>query len=163
MAYEAMNKRTAPGYGWWIEQGATTSWEQWSGKGSRNHPMFGGGIVWFYRKLAGMNTDPDQPGYQNIIFRPQPAADISYANYSNLTPYGDCSINWRKENGKIFIEIKVPVGSTATVFVPSNDNKTILESGKKIKKKSGIELVRYERGYAVYKTGSGLYSFESNL
>ncbi len=70
MAYEAMNKRTQPGYGWWISQKATTTWEQWDGEGSRNHPMFGGGIVWFYRKLAGMNTDEDQPGYRHIIFRP---------------------------------------------------------------------------------------------
>ncbi len=163
MAYEAMNRRTAPGYGWWIEQGATTSWEQWNGRGSRNHPMFGGGIVWFYRKLAGMNTDPEQPGYRHIIFRPQPADGISYAKYFNLTPFGNCSISWRKENGKFLLQIEVPVGSEATVFVPSNNSELILESGKKIKSKSGIEFIRSESGYAVFKTGSGFYSFESNL
>ena len=58
LAFEAMNKKTQPSYGWWIEQGATTTWEQWDGSGSRNHPMFGGAIVWFYRELAGMNIDP---------------------------------------------------------------------------------------------------------
>jgi alpha-L-rhamnosidase len=29
LAYKIMNQRTQPGYGWWIEQGATTTWEQW--------------------------------------------------------------------------------------------------------------------------------------
>jgi len=84
IAYEAMNKRTAPGYGWWLEQGATTSWEGWVNPGSGNHPMFGGGIVWFYRKLAGLNADPEKPGYRHIIFRPQPVNEISLASYSNL-------------------------------------------------------------------------------
>lgn len=27
LAYEAMNKRDYPSFGWWIEQGATTTWE----------------------------------------------------------------------------------------------------------------------------------------
>ena len=104
LAYEAMNKKTQPAYGWWIEQGATTSWEQWDGSGSRNHPMFGGGIVWFYRILAGMNTDPENPGYQNIIFRPQPAGDMKYASYSNLTPYGTAGIRWEKKSNRFFID-----------------------------------------------------------
>jgi alpha-L-rhamnosidase len=163
MAYEAMNKRTAPGYGWWIEQGATTSWEGWKNAGSGNHPMFGGGLVWLYRKLAGMNADPEQPGYRHIIFCPQPVEGISYANYSNLTSYGNCSISWRKENGKFYMEIEVPVGSTATVFVPSNKNKSVMESCKKIKRKSGIEFVSSENGYDVLKTGSGHYRFESKF
>ena len=31
LAYEAMNKRDYPSFGWWIEQGATTrTWEQWN-------------------------------------------------------------------------------------------------------------------------------------
>lgn len=31
LAFEAMNKRSFPSYGHWIEQGATTTWEQWDG------------------------------------------------------------------------------------------------------------------------------------
>ena len=49
LAYQAMNKKDEPGYGRWLELGATTSWEQWSTEGSHNHPMFGGGLVWYYR------------------------------------------------------------------------------------------------------------------
>lgn len=70
LAYEAMNKRDYPSFGWWIEQGATTTWEQWNGENSRNHPMFGGSLVWFYRRVAGMNADPSRPGYRHIVFRP---------------------------------------------------------------------------------------------
>jgi alpha-L-rhamnosidase len=40
LAYEAMNKQDFPSYGNWIRQGATTTWEQWNGVQSHNHPMF---------------------------------------------------------------------------------------------------------------------------
>jgi len=163
MAYEAMNKRTAPGYGWWIEQGATTSWEGWEDPGSGNHPMFGGGIVWFYRKLAGMNSDPEKPGYRNIIFCPEPAGDVSRASYSNLTQYGIVSISWEKDAGKFSASIHVPVGSTAIVHIPAEDVRKVKESGKKITSRSGIEVKGFRDGYVVYSVGSGYYEFESEL
>ncbi len=116
-----MNKKTEPSYGWWIEQGATTTWEQWNGDGSRNHPMFGGGIAWFYRVLAGMNVDPTQPGYRHIIFKPQPAGDLTFVSYANETPLGNASVKWEKNAGSFKLNVEVPVGSTATVYVPASD------------------------------------------
>jgi len=163
LAYEALNKRTQPSYGWWIDQGATTTWEQWDGKNSRNHPMFGGGIVWFYRKLAGMSADPQYPGYRNIIFKPQPANDVSYASYANQTPFGLASVRWEKKNGKFTMDIIVPVGSTATVYIPASKASELTESGKPIKKISAISFSGMEDGYAHLKVASGKYRFESSL
>jgi alpha-L-rhamnosidase len=120
--------------------------------------MFGGGIVWFYRKLAGINTDPDQPGYKHIVFKPQPADEISFTSYSNLTPYGTASVSWKKDSGRFLLDIKVPVGSTATVFVPMKNE---IKDLRKINKVKGADFQRIEEGYAVYKTGSGSFRFES--
>ena len=161
LAFEAMNKKTQPGYGWWIEQGATTTWEQWDGSGSHNHPMFGGGIVWFYRELAGMNTDPLQPGYRNIIFKPQPAGNVTFAYYSNETPYGRAAINWKEDDSSFRLDVNVPVGSTATVYVPASNAKNITESGKEIIEESGVSFQKMEEGYALFTVGSGNYSFYS--
>jgi alpha-L-rhamnosidase len=158
-----MNKRTQPSYGWWIDQGATTTWEEWDGKGSRNHPMFGGGIVWLYRVLAGMNVDPEKPGYQNIIFKPQPAGDVTFASYSNETPYGNASVKWEKGIGSFKMDIKVPVGSTATVYVPASSEKVVTESGKKINDKGSVHFEQMQNGYAIFTIGSGNYSFNSQL
>ncbi len=163
LAFEAMNKKTQPSYGWWIEQGATTTWEQWDGSGSRNHPMFGGGIVWFYRELAGMNIDPSQPGYRNIIFKPQPAGDITFVKYSNETTNGMASISWKKNAGAFKLDIEVPVGSTATVYVPTLNAKNVTESGKEIKAESDVRFQKMENGYAVFTVYSGKYSFDSQL
>ncbi|HEX6224151.1 MAG TPA: family 78 glycoside hydrolase catalytic domain [Chryseolinea sp.] len=161
LAFEAMNKKTQPSYGWWIEQGATTSWEQWNGEGSRNHPMFGGGIVWFYRVLAGLNTDPSQPGYRNIIFKPQPAGDVTFAVFENETPNGIAAINWKKNDNSFKVDIQVPVGSSADVYVPASKAENVTESGKKIKNDGVIRFEKMENGYAVFRVGSGKYSFDS--
>lgn len=160
LAFEAMNKKTQPSYGWWIEQGATTTWEHWDGKGSRNHPMFGGGIVWFYRVLAGMNADVAQPGYRHIIFKPQPVGDVTYTSYSNETPYGTAGIQWKKGDDGFTMDIEVPVGSTATVYVPASRADDVTETGTQAGDKS-VAFKKMENGYAVYTVESGKYGFKS--
>jgi len=158
LAYEAMNKTTQPSYGWWVKNGNTTSWEGWFRAGSGNHPMFGGGLVWFYRKLAGMNTDIDNPGYKNIIFKPQPVSDLTYASYFNLTPYGEAGIHWEYQNATFLMRVTVPVGSTATVYVPAQDAGQVRESGKVISDNTdNITPVGTEDGYAVFTVNSGEY------
>ena len=163
LAFEAMNKTTQPSYGWWLTQGATTSWEHWNERGSHNHPMFGGGLVWFYRVLAGMNADPSKPGYRHIVFKPQPAGDVRFVSYSNQTPYGPTAINWKKNEGSFQLNIEVPVGSTATIYMPASGVEVISESGKKIINNSALRFERMDKGHAVFTAGSGRYSFEAKI
>ena len=121
MAYEAMNKKDQPGYGWWLEQGAKTMWEYWDGKKSRNHPMFGGGLTWLYTKVAGMQADPAEPSYRHIIFRPTPLGDLTWASYETLTPQGKASVYWKIRNGRFTMKVTVPKGSHASVYLPGKD------------------------------------------
>ena len=161
LAYEAMNKRTQPSFGWWIDQGATTTWEQWNGDNSRNHPMFGGSLVWFYRKLAGMNADPEAPGYQHIIFHPQPVADLSFVKYFTQTPYGKAGIYWKNEDQQFSVQVIVPVGCEATVYVPLRKGKEISENGRTITGSDEMRFVNDEDGYRVFAVKSGIYLFSS--
>jgi alpha-L-rhamnosidase len=161
LAYEAMNKREEPGYGHWLELGSTTTREQWSEEGSHNHPMFGGGLVWYYRKLAGMNTDPNEPGYKHIIFKPQPVGDLTYTKYYNQTSYGEAGIHWEKKDGQFTMQVEVPVGSSATVYVPLFQEKTVLENGKSVSESKDIEFMNDENGYRLLKVVSGTYQFLS--
>jgi len=109
-----------------------------------------------------LNADPGNPGYKRIIFCPEPVKDVSWTSYSNLTPYGISSIRWEKANARFITEIEVPVGSSAIVHIPSGDKDSVLEGGKKIKKRSGIMLKGSRDGYAVFEVRSGKYRFESN-
>ncbi len=161
LAYEAMNKKDEPGYGRWLDLGSTTSREQWSEEGSHNHPMFGGGLVWYYRKLAGMNADPDQAGYKHIIFRPQPVDDLSFVKYYNQTVYGEAGIYWKNENQQFSMQVTVPVGSEATVYAPIMKGKYITESGRSISDSKDVKFQKEEDGYQVFAVKSGKYEFVS--
>jgi alpha-L-rhamnosidase len=160
MAYEAMTKKTFPSYGWWIEQGATTMWEKWDGTNSRNHPMFGGGITWLYQELAGMKPDPNQPGYRHIIFRPRPASDLTSASYSNLTPYGEASVSWEKNGRSFTMDITVPVGSTATVYVPATSG-AVDDGDRELIISENVRFTGTDGEYDVLKVNSGKYRFIS--
>ncbi len=130
LAYSALNKKDKPGFGWWVEQGADTMWEYWNGEHSRNHPMFGGGLTWFYTRIAGMQTDPEEPGYKHIIVRPTPMGDLKWASYQTETPQGSAAVRWDIRRGRFILKITVPKGSHASVWMPGKDNPVELGSGK---------------------------------
>lgn len=106
-AYEAFVKPDFPGYALMLREGPGTMWEQWNGKNSRCHPMFGGGIVWLYRHLAGLT--PLEPGYRKVLFSPTPVRGIDWVKYTLETPHGKIEVGWKRlRNGKISSSIKAP-------------------------------------------------------
>ena len=129
LAYEIMNQKDYPSFGWWIEQGATTTWERWDGKDSRNHPMFGGGLTWYYNTLAGVNVDEDQPGYRHVIIKPILVKELEHVLYSKITPYGKLQVEINHKDFQGEIKITVPVGSTATVYLSGHSQPYWLEQG----------------------------------
>lgn len=161
IAYNALNKKTEPSFGFWLADGATTTREFWNNQGSHNHPMFGGGLTWFYRKLAGMQTDPENPGYQHIIFKPQLIDEMSFVKYFHETTYGTAGIHWEKGQDGLHMNVTVPVGSTATVYVPVKTGEEVTESGSPAASSEYVDFAGREDGYAVYKVESGVYQFKS--
>ncbi len=160
LAYEAMNKKEEPGYGRWLALGGTTTWEEWGTGGSHNHPMFGGGLVWYYRKLAGMHADYKEPAYRHIIFHPQPVKDLSFVKYHNNTSYGKAGIAWENKNNIFSMEVIVPVGCYATVYVPVKNNQNVFESNKNVINSNFIIAAGEKDGYKIFKVDSGKYKFE---
>jgi alpha-L-rhamnosidase len=122
--------------------------------------MFGGGLVWFYRKLAGMDSDFEEPAYRHIIFRPQPVDDLSFVKYYNNTSYGKAGIFWKKDDNNFSMEITVPVGTYATVYVPASKNQDIFESGEPISNSKAVKAAGEKNGYKVFSVNSGTYKFE---
>ena len=159
VAYSMMDKRTCPSFGWWIEQGWTTTSEYWEGGASRNHPMFGGGLAWFYRRLAGVRCDEREPGYRRIVIWPHPAAGAARASYATRTPYGDVSVSWEKKAGAFALEASVPVGSTAHIVLPGADTAAVRESGRDLGQAEGVRVVRNGPDGVVCEVGSGKYAF----
>jgi len=139
----------------------TTLSERWDQGGSNNHVMFGSIDDWFYRTLAGINLDENNPAYRHIIIKPFISPDLSYAKASINTFKGKIVSHWTLKNGNYNLHISIPVNSYATVYIPAEEVDTIKESGKKIKNNPHITFIKIENKQAVFKVASGKYNFSS--
>jgi alpha-L-rhamnosidase len=170
LAYKIATQKTYPGWGYMVEQGATTIWELWNGNtadpamNSGNHVMQIGDLaVWMYEYLAGIRADPENPGFRHAIIRPYPAGDLTFASGTHRTMYGTLRSSWKRDKGAFTLEVTVPANTTATVWVPSKDAASVTESGKKPAEVKGVGFVRYEAGSTIFEIQSGAYTFSSTL
>jgi alpha-L-rhamnosidase len=124
--------RDYPSYGWWIDQGATTLWENWNGEASRNHIMFGDISALLISHLAGIGPDPEQPGMQVVRIRPQPQSGLDWAKGQHDGPFGPILSEWQVQGGRFELQIEIPPGSTARVEMPTADPATVTESGRAV-------------------------------
>ncbi len=114
---EMLRYRDYPGYLYMIDNGATATWEYWSGERSRVHNCYNGIGLWFYQGLGGLI--PDKAGYEHFIIDPQPATGVDWATVTKETPYGTVSLHWETTPDGLNYDINIPVGTTATVRVPA--------------------------------------------
>ena len=128
-AYKIANRKDFPSWGYWLEKGATTLLEDWHGIASHNHIMFGDISAWFYKFLAGINPDPENPGFKNFFVKPMPVGDLSFVNAEHNTPYGTIKVSWKIENGQFNLSLAVPVNTTAVVQFPDNFSENIEING----------------------------------
>jgi len=173
VAYKIMSQTNYPSLGYMIKEGATTLWERWeylaeSGMNSHNHIMFGSVDAWFYKTLAGINVDPENPGFKKIIIKPHVVGDLTYAGASMKTIRGLVISRWAKNENSLILEVTVPVNSVADVYIPTMGltNPIVKESGRVIWRENaflegaqGIISGRKEEKHIVFSVGSGSYIF----
>jgi len=157
-----MNQTTFPGWGFLIKERNVTTWpETWSGWGSQIIQVVGTPGAWFYEGLAGILPDPENPGFKHFTLRPGIVKSADWVKCSYQSPYGEIVSNWRLENGSFLWDISVPVNSTATVYLPTINPKSIKESSKSLSETTGVTFSRMADGRAVLTVVSGSYSFIS--
>jgi len=155
-----VTQKDYPGWGYMLEQGATTWWEQWNGYWSQIHSCFTSLDGWFYQGLAGIRPDKTEPGFKKIIIKPSVVGDLTWVNCYHDSPYGRIVSNWKLRDQKLIMEVTIPANTTATVYVPTNDPAQVTELSKSIKKTLGARFLYMENNASVYKVGSGTYRFE---
>jgi len=163
VAYRIASQKDQPSWGWWIEQGATTLWEQWNGTESRNHIMFGDICAWFYKALAGINPDPAAPGFKHFIIKPNLIGGLASAEASYDSVRGRIVSAWKAKDGHLELAVTIPVNTTATVYVPAAEPAAIKEDGKPAADAAGITFLRVEQGRTLFEVGSGIYHFTAAL
>jgi alpha-L-rhamnosidase len=156
-------KKDYPGWGYMVEQGATTLWEQWNGYWSQIHSCFASADNWLYQGLAGFRPDHEGPGFKKILIKPAVVGDLTWVKCYHDSPYGRIVSHWKRESQKLTMELTIPANTTATVHVPTRDAAAVTESGKSADRAIGVKFLRMENGAAVYAIGSGTYRFGSSL
>lgn len=116
----------------------------------------------------------DGAGFRTFDIRPKYVLGLDSVEYTHKTVYGDISIKWNKTaDNRYTLRCRVPVGTTATVWVPvENGFNPVVKTtcGKEVEEKVRCELgagrgvvwhVQMLYGYALYEVGAGEYEFES--
>lgn len=127
-AYDLLLRREYPSWLYPISKGATTVWEHWDGikpdgtmwstdMNSFNHYAYGAVADWMYGAAAGINSDPDRPGFEHIIFRPVTDRRLDFVKASIDTRRGTVASEWRRENGRIKYIFTVPEGCCASAII----------------------------------------------
>ncbi|MCK5879189.1 MAG: alpha-rhamnosidase, partial [Holophagae bacterium] len=139
-----LKSRDYPGYLYMIDNGATTTWENWDGERSRIHNCFNGIGSWFYQAPGGIRPVDGFPAYKKFIIDPQVPEGLEWAKTDKNTPYGKIQVSWETADGRMIMEALVPVGTGAEVVIPEKasavsvngkpaaDENILLQSGRSV-------------------------------
>ena len=163
VAYRIVAQRDLPGWGWWIEQGATTLWEDWRGGASRYHIMYGDVSAWFYKALAGIRPDPAAPGFKHFFIEPHVVGDLTSAQAQYDSVRGRIISDWKVKDGEFHLNLTIPTNTTATVSLPISDEATVREGGKAAAKAAGVRFIRRQGGRSLFAVASGVYHLAGPL
>jgi len=160
---EMNNQSDHPGYGLQLQKGATSLTESWdAGTGtSQNHFMLGQIVEWFYHDLAGLRSDGN--GFKTITIAPQIVPGITWAKASCNSIRGNISSQWKIAGGSFSLEVTIPPGTTATVFLPATSADSVTESSRPTARNPWVKLLREDAGHSVYAIASGSYHFQTTF
>jgi alpha-L-rhamnosidase len=171
VAYKLLLQDTYPSWLYPVKMGATTIWERWDGirpdgsfeavsMNSFNHYSYGAIGDWMYRVVAGIDTKADAPGYKQIVIKPHPGGNFTYANADYETNYGKVSSHWKIDGANFLLDVEVPANTTATIYVPVKDNSIVNEDGAVVN--TPVIKSAADENYKVVMVGSGNYHFNSS-
>lgn len=159
LAYDLAVQTAYPSWGYMVENGATSMWEHWALEArSRGHYFLGTVDDWFYQYVAGIRSSK-QTGYRDITIAPAVTEKMPWARASLDTPFGEVTSDWKRTGRRLIMSVTVPVGSTATVHIPTSDPGSVTEGGRPVGDVDGVEAVENRKGTAVVTVGSGSYTF----
>ncbi len=165
VAYKIASQETYPSWGWWIVNGASTLYENWpinnKSDASLNHIMFGEIGAWFYKALGGINPDPENPGFRNVLIEPHFVEGLNHFEVTHLGPNGTISSSWKRLANKILYTLTIPANSTATVCIHVSEGQKLYQDGKLISNTlKDTSSSQISKQIYLRKVQAGTYLFE---
>lgn len=170
VAYKLLFQKTYPSWLYPVTKGATTIWERWNSikpdssfsnrsMNSFNHYAYGAIGDWLYRNVAGLSQD--QPAYKHLLIKPEVGTGLTAASASLLTPLGKAASKWDFKDGTFNLNVTIPHGATASVYIQASSPELVTESGKAVSKQSGVASANREGNFVKIEIGSGTYRFST--
>ncbi|MBL7199077.1 MAG: glycoside hydrolase family 78 protein [Anaerolineae bacterium] len=170
VAYDLLNQESYPSWLYPVTQGATTIWERWdgikpdgsfqdAGMNSFNHYAYGAIGSWLYQVVAGLEIDPQAPGYKHALIQPQPGGGLSSAAATLETIYGPLGSAWELDEDEFSLQVTVPANTWATVRLPDASLAQVTESGQPLTGGEGVMRTAQEGDAVLVEIGSGDYRF----
>jgi hypothetical protein len=163
--FKMNNQSDKPGYGYQLKMGATSLTEKWDAGvgsfGSQNHFMLGQINEWFFHDLAGIQSDPDGPGFKKIVIHPAVVGDLTWVKAHYDSVHGPISTAWQRDAKAFSLAVSIPANTTATVYFPAKTADEALANGIRATQSPGVSFLRMENDCAVFNIASGKYVFSS--
>jgi alpha-L-rhamnosidase len=171
-AYRLLDREDCPSWRYQVERGATTIWEHWDSvtpdgslrdpsMNSFNHYANGAIGNWMYRNVAGINNDPERPGFAHVVIRPRPGGGFTSAAATFNSVRGMIECGWKFRAGKFTLKLRIPANVTAAVHIPAHDETQVKEGRRPASDADGVEFVGCRDGSALFIVGSGRYYFQA--
>ena len=71
--------------------------------------------------------------------------------------HGRISVSWKREGSRFTLDLVIPAGSNASVYLPTRSAHEISENGASV---SNSELIQSNETGSIIKINSGSYHFE---
>lgn len=128
IAYDLLFQRRNPSWLYSVDNGATTIWERWNsyteenglasnGMNSFNHYAYGCVCQWLWQTVAGIQSDPANPGFKHFILAPVPDKRIGSVCAEYQSAAGLIRSEWHYEGDAVVWNFSIPEGTSATVIM----------------------------------------------
>lgn len=163
VAFRVATAEAFPSWGWWIDQGATSLWENWNGQASRNHIMYGDISAWMFKYLAGIRPTEAGAGFARFVIAPHFVDGLDWVRCNHQSPRGPVEVHWQREGGRIELTVVVPPNAAAEVELPSAEPESITESGGDLADSEGVTGVKSQKKSVRVEISAGRYVFSTKI
>ena len=163
LAHQILTTPEFPSQTYVMNKGFTTwperqfEWEKMEGPtNSLNHPMHSGFAAYFYESLGGVKSTLGGAGYKEFIINPEFSSQITSANVSVPTPYGEINNDWIFNEGSLTMSLEVPFNTKARLVLNEKELGSFKLNGKFLEEFIKNSEVKIINGSTVI-LGSGSY------
>jgi alpha-L-rhamnosidase len=170
---------TFPSHGFWVAQGATTCWENWSGATdaqhgnvppTHNHIFLGSHSGWMWESLVGVAQPEGSFGYARVAVRPPLLPGLLEGMAGELlTARGAIGAAWATAaGGATALNVSLPANVAGTVSVPvaglaavtvTEGGAPVWRGGAFVPGVAGVYGAALDGAYVTFEVGSGEFAF----